>query len=93
MSKAELSFKQGPLSVNLRQHSDNLTATLHATGRKLEVSIGDFPSTPDRDEPFNTLDFEIEGTRLELFLSDMQLENLAGALANAVALLRAEGSR
>ncbi len=89
--KTVLDLNHGPMRVNMRQHTDGLTATLHATGRKLEISVSDYPGTEDRAVPFNTLDFVVDGARIDVFLSDAQLEDLSGKLANEISIRRSNG--
>jgi hypothetical protein len=62
-------------------------ATLHASNRELKTKVQHFDANDaDKREAFNTIDFTTEGGGLiMIFLSDGQLEALAGTLAAEVA--------
>ena len=50
---------------------------MHATGRKLETKVQAFPGNPEENRaPFDTLEFEVDGGRVTLFLTEEQLADV-----------------
>jgi hypothetical protein len=79
----EFEFRQGSLSVRLTQWGET-QATMHTSGRELTVEVKQYNTDVAGDpkkKPFSTVDFICDGGRVELFLSDTQLEELACQLA------------
>jgi hypothetical protein len=84
----EFEFRQGSLSVRLTSWGET-QATMHTSGRELEVEVKHYNTAVNGDpkkKPFSTLDFVCDGGRVELFLSNTQLEALAAQLGNEIAL-------
>jgi len=82
----EFEFRQGSLSVRLTNWGET-QATMHTSGRELEVEVKHYHEDENGEpkaKPFSTVDFVCDGGRIELFLSDTQLEALACTLAAEV---------
>jgi hypothetical protein len=80
----EFEFRQGSLSVRLTSWGET-QATMHVGQRELTVEVKHYDANPKNgSKAFSTLDFACDGGRVELFLSNEQLEALAATLAAEV---------
>jgi hypothetical protein len=81
----EFEFRQGSLSVRLTNWGET-QATMHTSGRELEVEVKHYdPNPKNGSKAFTTVDFVCDGGRVELFLSNEQLEALAAQLTAEIA--------